>query len=139
MKAFKISAKLGPDGKLTAEGLQEAMKVMIDALDLSPGERRDLERELAEQLAEAPLVTLSVRSMIRCLERVEKLLEDMPDGVVALAQAVDSPPQIFQLGAVMELMSAAQRMAGEARTHLQHIIKCQKHFAAKPKSDETLS
>lgn len=143
MKTYKVQGELGPDGKMTPEAIKRVVATLLQELGgkLSADQREQVERELTAKLGEKPLLLASAQSICVSIQRAEGLLDDLPDGVIALAQASNSPAHIFSLGGAAEKLLMAEALLTSARCDLDKFAKCQNahHEHDKPEKDETLS
>jgi hypothetical protein len=143
VKTYKVTGEVGPDGKLTPEAIKRAVTGLLQELGdkLNAEQREYVEREVAAKLGEKPLLVASSESMCASIKKAEDLLDDLYEGVLALAQSCARPAHIFDLGGAAEKLLLVQALLNSTRGDIEKFAECQSshHEHDQPEKDETLS
>jgi hypothetical protein len=136
MKGFKLEL---PDGMLTEAVIEELRAKMKSIADSIPEPRREAARkqteELIDELREVGPALLSARTVLSMVRDCIKQLEELPRTVRAIAQALDVPGHIFELGGAACELIAAQAMLECAAVTLQGTLDCE-HCKPEPASSK---
>lgn len=140
-----LKSQLAEDGTLTGDNLGHIEEAILKALtmegDLSPDAVQRARKQLREhldQLKGKNIAAVSAESMRVAIKSALDLLDQMPEAMMGLAQSVDVPSHIFDLGAARgSLLTARHELECAARA-LEHFIECCAEDAlAKPATQET--
>lgn len=131
MKTFKVetSARLGVDGKLTAEGIGELEAKMRATIEgaTDPEERARCEATLEKFLSDCKSLTvheMRLKSQLTLVDRIMEQLADLPQALQSLAQHSDVAPHIFDLGGAYQNALLALTLLSMVRDSLDHQASC---------------
>jgi len=136
MKSFKLEL---PAGVLTEAVIDELRAKMQAVADSIPEPRREAARqqteELIDELREVGPALLSARTVLGMVRDCIKQIEELPRTVRAIAQTLDAPSHIFELGGAACELIAAQAMLECAAATLQATLDCE-HCRPEPASSK---
>jgi hypothetical protein len=143
-----VEGGVGPDGKLTPEGLQRARSEMLQKLcaRFPSAKLESLQKTVNELLAGAETfsardlqIVMEVRSLVRVLRKAAAQLDGIPSSLVRVAQLVDKAarggepgPHIFGCGMASSDVSSAIMNLASAANGLENLLSCECFGGADP-------
>ncbi len=129
MLKVELETKIGPDGKLSPEGSAELRQKMLDALKASAGEQgmAELEKLIEEKLKEVrtqPLSRMAAVGLRDMLKSSIDGLEYLAKGTRGLAQRLDEPSHIYELGGAGLAIITAEDLLAIALENIEHVLAC---------------
>lgn len=144
MKFIKLELEGGADGVLSEKQLDEVSAKMREVIDkqLPESEREEARRRADELVAELRGKTgpqLSAQSLIALLGEAERALEKLPRAIQAIAQTIDTPSHIYDLGGASSEVTTALAAVYQAKRALESMLSCKHCQPETEPSKENLS
>ncbi len=140
MKTKFLKLELKPDASgvvMNESNLEEVRQKMYAAINENvPEKAREKARAQADEIVAEILKNgphaMSAKTIIGALNIALEALDGLPSGLRAIAQSLDTPGHIFELGGARSQLIAAMGMIEMTRTAIEEYLACDH---CKPKTE----